>query len=215
MNEFVTPLELHSENFNNINGELLPAFLMWDTDRGDYKLINPEINENELKKPEEFGDSWSDDLTNNDKSIIENYFVQFDHLKKNFGFISFKSGKSELNIKLSNRKEGIKFETPRNSLIHAIKNKIFDDILIGNFTKVQLIDVDSLYPDFTPYVAKYGDNGGARSKDELKEYFDYYRLKSADFWLEFLKIKSESIIRKKLKNHKALYNLAKNLKNKF
>ena len=48
MNEFVTPLELHSENFNNINGELLPAFLMWDTDRGDYKLINPEINENEL-----------------------------------------------------------------------------------------------------------------------------------------------------------------------
>ena len=88
MNEFVTPLELHSENFNNINGELLPAFLIWDTDKGDYKLINPEINENELKKPEEFGDSWSDDLTNNDKSIIENYFVQFDHLKK-FWFYKF------------------------------------------------------------------------------------------------------------------------------
>lgn len=212
MNEYVTPLELHYENFDNSNGELLPAFLIWDTTNSSYNLIEPKLNTNELKKPEDFGDVWSDDLSKDDKDIIEKYFKQFDHLKKNFGFLNITSGKSELNIKLSNKKEGIKFETPRNSLIHAIKNNIFDDILIGNFTKIQLIDVDSLYPDFTPYVAKYGDNGGARSKDQLKDYFNYYKLKSANFWLEFLKIKSESIIRKKLKKHKMLYKLAKNIK---
>ena len=34
--------------------------------------------------------------------------------------------------------------------------------------KTKLINVPSLYPDFTPYVAKYGDNGMAsiaRSKE--------------------------------------------------
>ena len=36
--------------------------------------------------------------------------------------------------------------------------------------KVKLIDVPSLYPDFTPYVTKYGDNGGVYSKTELKKY---------------------------------------------
>ena len=34
--------------------------------------------------------------------------------------------------------------------------------------KTKLINVPSLYPDFTPYVTKYGDNGEARSEDELK-----------------------------------------------
>ena len=45
--------------------------------------------------------------------------------------------------------------------------------------KTQLINVPSLYPDFTYYVTKYGDNGGARSISELKKYFDYYRLNSS------------------------------------
>lgn len=33
----------------------------------------------------------------------------------------------------------------------------------------------ALYPDFTPYLAKYGDNGGARTRDELARYFREYR----------------------------------------
>ena len=41
-------------------------------------------------------------------------------------------------------------------------------MLIGNFMKTQLINIKSLYPDFIPYVAKYADNGLARSEEELK-----------------------------------------------
>src|SRR5258708_22601640 len=33
----------------------------------------------------------------------------------------------------------------------------------------------SLYPNFSPYVAKYGDNAGAKSIGELRRYFDAYR----------------------------------------
>ena len=47
--------------------------------------------------------------------------------------------------------------------------------------KTQLINVRSLYPDFTPYVTKYGDNGLSKSEKELKNYFEYYKFKSLNF----------------------------------
>ena len=215
MNKYVTPLHEHYNGFNDKIGELLPAHIIWDTQKNDYIKINPEENVNEVFSSQHYGDNWSDDLNDSDKVIIESYFKRFYQLSKKFGFLNFKVGKSELNIKFSNKKEGVSFETPRNSLIFAIKNNIFDDILIGNYMKVKLINIPSLYPNFTPYVTKYGDNGLARSKFELEKYFDYYKFNSANYWLDFLKIKSESIIRSKLEKYKSLYFFARSIKRKF
>ena len=215
MNKFCTPLEKHYNNFNNKAGEMLPAFISWDTDKELYKEINPEKNNENFENPKIFGDNWSDDLDNIDKEHLEKYFSKFYQIKKKFGFLSFKVGKSEFNIKFSNKKEGIRFETPRNSLIYSIKNNIFDDLLIGNFMRVKLINVPSLYPDFTPYVTKYGDNGLSSSKEELKKYFDYYKFNSANFWLDFLKLKTEQIIRNKIENYSSIYYLARKIKRIF
>ena len=215
MNEFITPLKSHYESFSDKPGELLPAFIRWDSIKSDYTKINPKENEYEEKNSEYFGDNWSEELEPSEKDQLFSYFKKFYHLKKNFGFIVFKIGKKEHSLKLSNRKEGIIFEAPRNSLINSIKHNIFDDILIGNFMKTQLINVDSLIPDFSPYVTKYGDNGNARTNKELKDYFNYYRLNSANYWVDYLRIKSEHIIRSGLKNHKNLYKLAKYAKKKI
>jgi len=60
----------------------------------------------------------------------------------------------------------------------ALKYEIFDDLLIGNFMKTTLHGKwpeSKLYPHFTPYVAKYADNGRAKSMEELEEYFEAYR----------------------------------------
>ena len=78
--------------------------------------------------------------------------------------------------------------------------------------KIRLINVPSLYPNFTPYVTKYGDNGLAKSEKELKKYFQYYKFNSANFWLDFLKIKTEDIIRPKLENYKKTYYLTRKIK---
>ena len=215
MNEFSTPLESHYLNFDNKIGEILPAFIKWDTEKSNYQKINPQKRILKISEPEEFGDNWNDDLNVNDRKVIEDYFLKFDHLKKKFGLISFRIGKSELNIKLSNKKEGIEFNAPRNSLIFSIRNNIFDDILIGNFMKVKLINVPSLYPDFTPYVAKYGDNGEAKTSNELKKYFEYYKFNSANYWLDFLKIKSETILRTRIQKYKRIYFLARSIKRKL
>ena len=215
MNKFITPLNKHFDKFNNKNGEMLPAFIRWDCEKQIYKKIDPEENNLEIKKPEYFGDNWSDDLTKDDELIIENYFKSLDYLKKKFGFLSFKIGSKELNIKLSDRKEGIKFRCPRSSFMHSIKNNIFDDLLIGNFMKVELINVPSLYPDFTPYVSKYADNGGAKSLEELNKYFEYYKLNSANYWFDKLNIKTEQLIRTKLKKNKTLYFMARKIRRLF
>ena len=215
MNKFTTPLEEHYKNFNDKSGNLLPAFIRWDSIKSDYIKINPNKNLNNSEKPENYGDNWNDDLDNQDKEVIKNYFLEFEHLKRKFGFLNFKIGKKDFIIKLSSKKEGIEFNTPRNSLIFAIKNNIFDDILIGNFMKTKLINVPSLYPDFTPYVTKYGDNGMSKSQKELKKYFDYYRFNSANYWLDYLKLKSENIIRPKIEKYKSIYFIARSLKRKF
>ena len=207
MNQFTTPLQEHYKNFNSTKHNLLPAFIIWDSIKSDYKKINPEENQEKIIEPDKFGDNWLDNLDKNDENILIDYFSKFDHLKKKFGFINFRVGNKDLNIKLSERKEGFQFQAPRNSLIYSINNGIFDDMLIGNFMKTKLINVPSLYPDFTPYVTKFGDNGLSKRKRIKK--FSNNKFNSLNFWIDYLRIKSEDIIRPKLESYKKVYYAAR------
>lgn len=68
----------------------------------------------------------------------------------------------------------------------AIRGRVFDDLLIGNYMRTTIhgpLPRRGLYPDFSPYVAKYADDGGARTKAELKAYRAAYRRRAP---LEFL-----------------------------
>ena len=52
----------------------------------------------------------------------------------------------------------VKFETLGwHSLMQTIRYGYFDDLLIGNFMKTELINFQ-LYPQFSPCIAKYGGN---------------------------------------------------------
>ena len=77
----------------------------------------------------------------------------------------------------------------------AIKYEIFDDLLIGNFMKTTIIGHKGLHPYFTPYVTKYGDNGKSKSLEELSDYFNFYKLNTANYWMDLLQYKSEAILR--------------------
>ncbi len=63
----------------------------------------------------------------------------------------------------------------------AVDYRIFDDLLIGNFVKAVAHGPWGrrgnavLYPDVAPYIAKFSDNGGARTAAELRAYFGEYR----------------------------------------
>ena len=84
--------------------------------------------------------------------------------------------------------------------MHQVKYEIFDDLLIGNFMKTTLHGDwhnNTLYPYFTPYVAKFADNGKAKSKARLKSYLRKYREKSPmEFILHSFSRESEELIRR-------------------
>jgi hypothetical protein len=150
-----------------------------NAENGEIRPINPPRNQHHTKKPEEFGDNWSDPMTAEDAAKIDRYFRAREHLADSFGFIAVKfGGKSHIvDLNPGKRARGISFEAPRASFMTCMEYEIFDDLLIGNFMKTTLHGVEGLYPDFSPYVAKYGDNGGAKSKAELSSYFLHYFLR--------------------------------------
>jgi hypothetical protein len=88
---------------------------------------------------------------------------------------------------------------PRGSLMTAVEYEVFDDLLIGNFMKTTLHGKwprSGLYPDFSPFVAKYADNGRARTPEELAAYFtDYRRRAPVDYLRHRLEERSKDIVR--------------------
>jgi hypothetical protein len=92
----------------------------------------------------------------------------------------------------------------------CIEYEIFDDLLIGNYMRTTLHNVPGLYPDFSPYVAKYGDNGGAKSKAELSAYFHHYRMRDpVGQALKWFSTASEQLLRRAMPADSAMFRLAK------
>jgi hypothetical protein len=151
-------------------------------------------------------------LTSEDAKNIDAYFRAREHLAESFGFIEVKFGGKSHTVDLNRdkRTRGISFEAPRSSFMTCLEYEIFDDLLIGNFMKTSLHGVEDLYPEFTPYVAKYGDNGGAKSKGDLSRYFLHYFLRDPlAATLKQVTTGSEQIVRALLPDNSALFRTAK------
>jgi len=187
VNDCITEPGEFDKGFESATAECLPAYSRVDLAKGDTSAIDPPKVSGELHAPEEFGDNWSDELEKDDVEKLRDYLAPITHLKTFLGYVNFKVGGKDNRIDVApehpkHKGRGITFETPRASLMEAIKWKVFDDLLIGNFTKTTLHGdwhdkgAGGLYPDFNPFVAKYSDNGGANTPEELKAYFaEYHR----------------------------------------
>ncbi len=181
-NEHITPEDQYSVGFSSTTARCLPAFLQYDLARDDFRCISPRSNAGTTAEPQAFGDDWTTPLDAADVQRLREYFGRFEHLRSCLGFIRFRVGGKDHTIDIEPRhRRGITFATPRQSLLAAIEWNAFDDLLIGNFTKTTLhgdwwgkSGADALYPHFTPFVTKFGDNGGARTAAELRSYFANY-----------------------------------------
>jgi hypothetical protein len=162
--------------------ELLPAFIRVDCAKDDFTRIDPAPTEDKLYPPEYFGDHWDAPLEPGDVAQVRAYFSRFEKLSEALDFLTLRVGGREHTLTFAGRRRrvrGLTLEAPRHSLMTAVGYQVFDDLLIGNFAKVTLHGpwnrAMPLYPDVTPWVAKYGDNGGARTREELALYFAEYR----------------------------------------
>jgi len=198
---YETPLEAHGHCFKRERGTFIPGYFSYDVAADRITPTPMEALPRVFREPAEFGDNWSDPLEQEDVRSLRTYFNKFEHLRQKFQFINLRVGGRDHFVDLGGPKDrGITFEAPRHSLMTAIQYEIFDDLLIGNFMKTVLHGgVRKLYPDFTPYVAKYGDNGRAFSLSELQEYFRFYR-KASGFqgWLDQVRLDSSRQLRRKV-----------------
>jgi hypothetical protein len=182
-NACTTPVEAYAGRFASPEHELLPPFCRFDLARMEASAIDPPRRPDVLVAPEAFGDSWSDELEPADVERLRRYFARFEHLRSFLGFVRFVVGGKEhvIDVAPHEHRRGISFATTRASLMTAIEHEVFDDVLIGNFARTTLHGdwhaqgTEALYPDFAPFLGKYGDNGGAHTAAELGAYFAEYR----------------------------------------
>ncbi|MCI0571557.1 MAG: MBL fold metallo-hydrolase [Myxococcaceae bacterium] len=192
--EYTTTLADHARGFTSTTAELLPAFIRYDVAREQLTELRPRENVIVPKEPSEFGDHWSDPLQAEEVMALERYFRSIQHLGESLDFVTFRVGGREHPIRFHGRRfgRGVTFEAPRASLMAAVRHEVFDDLLIGNFMKTTLhgdFGQRGLYPDFSPYVAKYADNGRAKDAAQVHNYMAEYRRRDP---LGFLQYELES-----------------------
>jgi hypothetical protein len=184
VNDYISEPGEFERGFASATAKCLPAYSRVDLAAGETSTLDPAKVPGELHPPEEFGDNWSDELERADVERLRAYLAPITHLSTFLGYVNFRVGGKDNVIDVARDRfaRGVTFETPRASLLEAGKWRVFDDLMIGNFTKTTLHGdwrehgAGGLYPDFNPFVAKYSDNGGANTPAELKAYFaEYHR----------------------------------------
>lgn len=207
VNEYTTPAEAFEVGFNSKSVTLLPAFIRYDCVSDTWTEIKPKSLFGTIHDPKEFGDDWSDLLTTEDKKALKEYFGKMEILKGHLDAVIFNVGGQDYAVDIAaptdeRTNRSVTFAVPRHSLMEAVRYRVFDDLLIGNFMKTTLHGNwgDSrLYPHFAPIVPKYSDNGEANSKAQLKAYFDTYKARSPlDFMLHRLEAQTVQKVRSML-----------------
>jgi hypothetical protein len=187
-NAYTTPIADHRLGFASKTSEILPAYIRYDCRDDSVTELRPAERPLVMSPPEAFGDGWADPLSAEDVPAVRRYFGSFQHLRTFLRCIHLIVGGKETTIDLATDTaldRAISFRVPRGSLMAAVEHRVFDDLLIGNFMTTTLHGDwgphrdtwpwACLYPNFSPFVAKYGDNGNARSAGELRAYFQSYR----------------------------------------
>ncbi len=215
--EFTTPTHAYEKGLDTRLLYIKPfSVVECDHNNKSYPIDVEKINV-KIKKPEDFGDNYSDILEKKDLDKIRKYFYKKKDLFKFLKFINFRVGNKDNFIDFyKDTNKGITFSLPKNSLMSAIQYEIFDDLLIGNFMKTTLHNMSSLYDyEFNQKLTKYSDNGRVFNDKELIKYANYYKKKSGRefIYYKFLDKSKSMVQRFFLTNNRnsKLYKFAKSI----
>jgi hypothetical protein len=208
-NEYTTGLDDYAVGFDARRSELLPPFIRYDSVKDDVTSIAPPAIEEPARDPAAFGDDWSEELDAADVELARRYFGAVEHLADHFAAICVRVGGAEHDVLRGGGRVSLTFEAPCASLVAALEHDVFDDLLIGNFMRTIVAgstDPSVLYPHFTPYVAKYADNGLARSEEEVAAYLRAYRARAPLAFLRHrLEQRARDRVRASLRKDSAAY----------
>lgn len=127
------------------------------------------------------GDDWNERLTGEEWQAVEAFFRRFETIRDKIDFVSVTVGGETRRFGLNARADtkpaeqlrGFRFSAPRKSLVECVTYGYFDDLLIGNFMKTELVNT-SLYPNFSPLVAKLGGNAKVYTSADYRKFWWHY-----------------------------------------
>ena len=148
----------------------------------DVWYINPEKRVLTPMNPGDFGDNWSTPIDKADQTLIADYFTRIKAQQNKVDFVRLAVGGVEKTMNLG----GIKTRSH------------------GPW------ESESLHPHFTPFVAKYSDNGRAQSKDDLDSYMAAYRKRAPMAYpLHVLERKNKRKLRQYIRSDTRVFQLMK------
>ncbi len=215
-NEFAVKEEEYADGFASRRAELLTPFVRWNATSQEWASLTPTPRPVSVSDPADFGDDWSEELSTDEADRLARYIKRVDYLDHNLAFIKFRVGCRETTVDLAGRvrDRGITFKVPRTSLLTALRYEIFDDLLAGNFMETTLHGKwprEGLGSHFGPYLTRFGDNGQARSNEELRLYLAEYkaRLSAIDSLRNALEGGGARLVRSAFKIDSAPYEVAR------
>ena len=154
--------------------KLIEPFVTVDLATGDYVRNHPgQVSDESQITATTADDNWDSRLTAAEWERVEAFTRKFELIRRHIDFVEFQVGGETRRIPIGRRgydrnARGIVFHVPKESLLTTVEYGYLDDLLIGNFMKVRLVNT-KLYPRFTPLVAKIGGNAKVYTKSQ------YYR----------------------------------------
>lgn len=160
---------------------LIEPFVTVDLADGHVTANHPSHQSDESQiMPTTGDDDWYARLSGEEWGRVEAFIRRFELVRRYVDFIEFTVGGETRRFGLNtsaglpeDRRRGIAFFVPRQSLLATVEYGYLDDLLIGNFMRVRLINT-TLYPRFTPLVAKVGGNARVYTAAEYRAFLLRY-----------------------------------------
>jgi hypothetical protein len=153
---------------------LIEPFVTVDLTSGEHVRSHPaQVSDTGQITAATAADNWNSRLTAAEWDSVAAFMQKFHLIRRYIDFVEFQVGGETRRVPISRRSNaanarGIVFQVPKESLLTTVEYGYLDDLLIGNFMKVRLVN-SQLYPRFTPLVAKIGGNAKVYTRAQ------YYR----------------------------------------
>jgi len=164
------------------SAKLIEPYVTVDLDSGTVTPNHPSQESDLSRVTDRTGDDdWAERMTAQDWTELEAFVLKFETLRPKLDFLEFVVAGEARRIYLTmkgrskpaDRQRGIGFYVPRHSLMETVHYGYFDDLLIGNFMKTQLVNT-TMYPYFSPRIAKYGGNAKVYTQAQFTRFYWHY-----------------------------------------
>ena len=168
---------------------LIEPFVTVSLPTGEFVRNHPSQTSDVTQVTDETGaDDWDERMSDADWIQLEAFIRKHETLIPVVDFVEFvvagEGKRFSVKPKANRGTRGVVFYCPRRSLMEVVSTGYFDDLLIGNFMRTQLVNLQ-LYPHFSPRIAKYGGNAKVYTRRALRQFYWHYFRRSPRAMIRF------------------------------